>query len=163
MLDFFKTDAFSIILLITIIILVILYIINTIKLSKIKNNYTQFMNKLGKNTSIDEDLRKYILAVEKVEQENKETQEAINNLKYNIEECIQKVGMVRYSAFSDVGSDLSFALALLDNKNNGVVLNGIYGSDSSNIYAKPVTNGISKYALSKEEKEAIEKAKICEK
>lgn len=163
MLDFLKTDAFSIILLIAVIILAVLYIINTIKLTKIKNNYTQFMNKLGKNTNIEEDLKNYIAKVEQVEQENKETQEAINNLKYNMQECLQKVGMVRYSAFSDVGSDLSFTLALLDNNNNGVVLNGIYGSDSSNIYAKPVTNGISKYALSAEEKEAIEKAKICEK
>ena len=77
--------------------------------------------------------------------------------------CLQKIGIVRYSAFSDVGSDLSFTLAMLDAKDNGVILNGIYSADSSNIYAKPITNGTSTYALSQEEKEALEKAKLSEK
>ena len=51
---------------------------------------------------------------------------------------------------------LSFALALLDHHNNGVILNGLYGSESSNIYAKPVKSGVSKYQLSEEEKTALE-------
>ena len=66
--------------------------------------------------------------------------------------------MVRYNAYKDTGSDLSFALAILNDNNTGIVLNGIYGRDTSNIYAKPVVNGNSEYALSKEEKEAIERA-----
>ncbi len=70
----------------------------------------------------------------------------------------EKVGIVRYNAFQDTGSDLSFALALLDEKNNGVVLNGIYSREMSNIYAKPVENGKSKYTISEEENLAIEKA-----
>lgn len=163
MLEFLKTDLFLICMLVAIIVLIILFIINTIKLSKIKNSYSQFMRKFGDNTNIEEDLKKYIERVEAVEQENKSTQEFANNLNSNLKECIQKVGIVRYSAFADVGSDLSFALALLDSKNNGIVLNGIYASDSSNIYAKPIINGTSTYALSNEEKEAIEKAKISEK
>lgn len=162
MLEFLRTDMFLIGMIIAIIVLIVLFIINTIKLSKIKKSYSQFMSKLGNNTNIEEDLRNYLLKVEEVQKENKEIQEFTNNLNANLKECIQKVGMVRYSAFSNVGSDLSFALALLDANNNGVVLNGIYASDSSNIYAKPITNGISTYALSNEEKEAIEKAKISE-
>ena len=75
-----------------------------------------------------------------------------------MESCVQKIGIVRYSAFRDTGSDLSFALALLDEKNNGVVLNGIYSREMSNIYAKPVENGESTYTLSEEEKQAINKA-----
>ena len=47
---------------------------------------------------------------------------------------------------------------MLDEKNNGVVLNGIYSREMSNIYAKPVENGKSTYTLSNEEKQAIEKA-----
>ena len=72
--------------------------------------------------------------------------------------CIQKIGIVRYNAFKDTGSDLSFALAMLDEKNNGVVLNGIYSREMSNIYAKPVEKGKSKYTLSEEEQQAIQKA-----
>ena len=72
--------------------------------------------------------------------------------------CIQKVGIVRYSAFKDTGSDLSFAVAMLDENNDGVVFNGIYSREMSNIYAKPVKNGVSEYTLSEEEKEAIRRA-----
>ena len=51
---------------------------------------------------------------------------------------------------------MSFAIALLDKNNNGVVFNGLYGSESSNIYAKPIKNGVSNYQLSSEEEYAIE-------
>ena len=66
--------------------------------------------------------------------------------------------MVRYSAFKDTGSDLSFAVAMLDENNDGVVFNGIYSREMSNIYAKPVKKGVSEYTLSEEEKEAIRRA-----
>ena len=75
-----------------------------------------------------------------------------------MENCIQKIGLVRYNAFKDTGSDLSFTLALLDNKNTGIVLNGIYSRETSNIYSKPVEKGTSTYTLSDEEKQAIQKA-----
>ena len=70
--------------------------------------------------------------------------------------CLQKVGMVRYNAFQDTGSDLSFTLALLNEDNNGVVLNGIYSREMSNIYAKQVQEGKTSGKLSEEEKEALE-------
>ena len=61
-------------------------------------------------------------------------------------------------AFKDTGSDLSFALALLNDNNDGVVLNGIYSREMSNIYAKPIKAGKSKYTISEQEQEAIDKA-----
>lgn len=161
--ELLKSDIFLIVLMIIIFILAILYIVNTIKLSKIEKNYSKFINKFGENTNIEEDLRNYLTKVEAISEENELMREYVKNLNINMKDCIQKVGIVRYSAFSDVGSDLSFTLALLDENDNGVVLNGIYSSDSSNIYAKPVIKGTSKYALSDEEKKAIEKAKISEK
>jgi len=72
--------------------------------------------------------------------------------------CIQKIGIYRYNAYQDTGSDLSFTLAILDESNNGVVLNGIYSREMSNIYAKAVEKGTSIHTLSEEEKEAIQKA-----
>jgi hypothetical protein len=68
------------------------------------------------------------------------------------------VGVVRYNAIANTGADLSFAIALLDQNNNGFVLNGIYSRDGSYTYAKPIENGQSKYNLSDEEKEALTKA-----
>ena len=75
-----------------------------------------------------------------------------------IKECIQKIGIVRYNAYSDAGNDLSFAVAMLDDKNNGIVFNGIYSREMSNIYAKPIVDGKSKYNLTEEENEALKKA-----
>ncbi len=70
----------------------------------------------------------------------------------------KKYGIYRYNAYQDTGSELSFTLALLDEKNNGVVLNGIYSREMSNIYAKPIENGKSSYKMTEEEKEAIKRA-----
>ena len=64
--------------------------------------------------------------------------------------------MVRYSAFKDTGSDLSFALALLNDNNDGVLLNGIYSREMSNIYAKQVKEGKTNNKLSEEEEQALE-------
>lgn len=122
----------------------------------INKKYIKFMEKIGNGNNIDEQLRKYIKEVEDIKLENKQIENYYITLDNNIDSCIQKVGMVRYNAFADVGSDLSFALALLDRNNNGVVLNGLYGSDSSNIYAKPIKEGVSIYKLSDEEIEAID-------
>ena len=116
------------------------------------------MKKLGNGKDIDESLKSYIERVQKVEDLNKEIIQYCERLDKTVDTCIQKVGIVRYNAFKDVGSNLSFTLALLDNNNNGVVLNGIYSRDNSNIYSKPVKDGKSEYVLSDEEKEAIEKA-----
>lgn len=157
-LEFLRTDAFLFILLGGILLLLILYIENTVKLSKLRKSYSKFMEKLGNGNNVDEMLRAYIYEVEKVANKNEEIVSYCKELNNHIAKCTQKIGMVRYNAFKDTGSDLSFTLALLNENNDGVVLNGIYARDMSNIYAKPIENGKSKYTLSNEEKEAIEKA-----
>lgn len=68
------------------------------------------------------------------------------------------MGIVRFNAFDGTGSDLSFSVALLDSRRNGVVITSLYGRNESRVYGKPVENGESPYTLSPEEKEAIEKA-----
>ncbi|HZJ77094.1 MAG TPA: DUF4446 family protein, partial [Oscillospiraceae bacterium] len=73
--------------------------------------------------------------------------------------CIQKVGIVRYNAFDDTGSDLSYSIALLDENNDGIIVTGIYGRTETVSYAKPVKDGVSNYSLSIEELQALERAK----
>lgn len=156
--NFLRSDIFLIILFFTIIILLILYISSVVNLKKLRGSYLKFMNKIGNGNNIEDILRDYIKRVEQVETKNNEIIEYCKIIDENIKRCSQKIGIVRYNAFKDTGSDLSFTLAILDDYNNGVVLNGIYARDSSNIYAKPIENGVSKYILSNEEKEAINKA-----
>lgn len=156
--DFIKNEYFIYGLIIFNFILLILLIYNIIKTNKIGKKYKEFMRKIGNGKDLEEDLENYIHRVERVEKQNGEIVQTCNEMSKSLEKCIQKVGVVRYNAFENTGSDLSFALALLDNKDNGIVLNGIFSRESSNLYAKPVISGKSSYSISEEEEKAIEKA-----
>ena len=79
-----------------------------------------------------------------------------------LEKCVQRVGMVRFSAFSDTGSDLSFAAAFLNEQGDGVVLTSLFGRDQSRTYAKPIQGAQSTYVLTDEEKKAIASAMFDE-
>ena len=153
-----RSDLTIFIMLIAIVLLLVLYIISVANLSKLRKSYSKFMSKLGNGNNIEEIMKEYIKKVDTVQAKNEEIISFCKVLDENLKKCTQKIGIVRYNAFKDTGSDLSFTLAILDDYNNGVVLNGIYARDSSNIYAKPVENGASKYVLSNEEKEAINRA-----
>lgn len=87
---------------------------------------------------------------------------SIEDLEDNIQLTIQKIGITRFSPFKETGGDQSFAVALLDKKDNGLLLTSIYSRERNRIFAKPVEEGKSQYKLLEEEKEAIEKAKRFE-
>jgi hypothetical protein len=72
--------------------------------------------------------------------------------------CIQRVGVVRYDAFPDVGGGLSFSLAVTDEPGNGVVMTSLYGREGCRIYAKSLVRGESEIPLSNEEQQAIRQA-----
>lgn len=151
-----ESENFASGLLTTNIILIIITIVNIILLVGVNLKYIRFMKKLGSGSNLDEMLRDYLKDVKEIKRDNSEIKAYYTKLDSDMASCIQKVGLVRYNAFKDVGSDLSFAMALLDGNDTGVVLNGLYGSESSNIYAKPVKGGRSSYQLSEEEKYALE-------
>ena len=141
------------------IILIIIVIFTNIRFERFKNKNVEFMKKLGDGTNIEEMLKKYISSTDYVNQENALIKSNIKNIEKEMKTNLQKIGIVRYNAFDDVGSNLSFAVAILDDNDNGVVFNGIYARETSSVYAKPVINGTSEYPLSNEEKEAIKNAK----
>ena len=72
---------------------------------------------------------------------------------------IQKIGVVRFNPFKDTGGDQSFCIAFLDAQNNGFTLSSLFTREGARIYTKPIAEGESTYPLTKEEIEAIEKAK----
>lgn len=158
MIDFLRTDIYLIISAILNIIFLIFLIISFIEIKNTKKEYKLFMKKLGKGNNIEEMLNKHLDKVEFVQKQNEEILDYCRKIDTNFAKTISKVGIVRYSAFRDTGSDLSFTLALLNKHNDGVVLNGIYSREMSNIYAKPIKNAESTYTLSNEEKEAIKQA-----
>ena len=111
-LELLKSDAFLIIVLLISIISIILLIVNYVKLNRINKNYSEFMKKVGNGKNIDETLKSYMEDVQKVDKLNKEILNYCENLDKTVDNCIQKIGLVRYNAFKDVGSDLSFTLAI---------------------------------------------------
>ena len=135
----------------------ILIIILFTKLSGIKNKFKKMMRGTN-NKNLEGMLEEYLQKVEKIELNSTDAVSKFNKLDENLKNCIQKVGVVRYKAFEDVGSDLSFSIALLDEKNDGVMLTGIYGRMESTTYAKPIDKGISRYDLSEEELQALSEA-----
>ena len=155
---FLHSDLFLIVIFILNIILLIWSIISNIRIKNIHNKDKNFMEKLGDGKNIKEDLEKYMTRVSTTEDEIRKLSVYYKDLDKKTKKCLQKVGIVRYNAYKDTGSDLSFAVCLLDEKNNGVVFNGIYSRDMSNIYAKPIENGTSKYKITPEEQEAINRA-----
>lgn len=157
-LEIIKTENFMLISFFINIFLILLVIILTFLVVKNNKDYIKFMKKIGNGNNIDEMLKTYIQDVKEIKRDNSEIKAYYTKLDDDISSCIQKAGILRYNAFRDVGGDLSFAMALLDREDNGIVLNGIYGSESSNIYAKPIKKGQSTYQLSDEEKYAIELA-----
>lgn len=83
----------------------------------------------------------------------------LEDFKKEMRRVAQRVGVVRFNPFSGVGGDQSFSIALLDADYNGFVITSYYNHEANRIYAKPINNGKSEYQLSKEEEEAINKAK----
>lgn len=141
-----------------IVLLFFMNLANKAKIKKLKNKYYRFMNGLS-DGNIETVLEDCLDKVNGVAEKNKEIEYQINVIERNMYYCVQKVGVVRYNAFDNVGSDLSFSIALLDNNDDGLVLSSLYSRDSSSTYAKPVSGSKSKYALSAEEIKAIDLAK----
>ncbi len=154
--EILKSNAFLIILFVISLASLIGVIALIISTKEQRGRYKKMLEKLGNGKNIENDIMAYVEKVESVSKQNDEIINYCQNIDNNIRNCIQKIGMVRYNAFQDTGSNLSFAVALLDDKNTGIVINGIYSRDCSNIYSKPIENGKSNFILSSEEKEAID-------
>lgn len=131
---------------------------NLKKTNKIKTKYSRFMNGLS-DRNMEELLETCLNSLNSVSGKNREIEVKVNDIERQMFQCIQKVGIVRFNAFDNVGSDLSFSIALLDNNDSGVVISGIYARDSSSTYAKPISSAKSKYTLSAEEIQAIDIAR----
>ncbi len=87
-----------------------------------------------------------------------ETDSILKMMEPRLKRSVQHIGIVRFNPYADAGGDQSFTLALMDEDKNGFVISSLYGRESNRIFAKPIEGGQSRYQLSEEEKQAIEKA-----
>lgn len=139
------------------ILVIVLLIVSFIKLNKLRKRYEKFME--GKDAK---SLEKEIFSLRKENnlliKNQKNNKDDINNLYEKVKSTFQKVGLVRYDAYQQLGGMLSFSLVLLDEENNGFVLNSVHSSDSCYTYTKEIVKGNSKIELGNEEKVALEQA-----
>jgi len=133
---------------------IVLIILTRSEMNQIRGNYDTLLEYLGNDESRDL-LHELASLIRGIEQDNRATEKDIERLYSLLGYCVQKVAVVRYNAFHNVGSGQSFSVAFLDSDDNGVVMSGIYGRDSSTTYAKPVKAGASEYILTGEEEDAI--------
>lgn len=140
-----------------VVLLLILFLVTVIRTSQVRKRYRNLMKGL-KHANLEEILFQYAGEVKRLQEEVHEVVARNERLQREIELSIGPVGVLRYNAFPDVGSDLSYSLALLNRDGDGVVLSSIFGREESRTYAKPVLAGASRYKLSEEEQEALQKA-----
>lgn len=140
-----------------IVILFILIIINIVQNHKLKKKYNQFMT--GKDgSSLEDNLVKRVNEIEELITSNKENEENIKKIFQNLNSTFQKIGMVKYDAFHEMGGKLSFSLALLNRENDGFIINAMHSREGCYTYIKEIIQGNSVIVLSDEEKEALDMA-----
>ncbi len=110
-----------------------------------------------------QDIGEVVEKLKELEVENQKIKEEIVRIKKREWLYLKKPGVVRFNPFPGEGGNQSFSIALVDQEKNGVVITNFYTKDGSRIYGKPIKQGSSEYALSKEEKQAIESAVTDEK
>ena len=137
-------------LIVIIVLLFIMVIILFKAVGKVESRYRKLMKGTNSN-NLEKMLLERLDSIEDAKERSEEALQECKKLEIKMKDCIQKVAIMRYKAFENVGSDLSFSIAMLDDRNDGVILTGIYGRQESTTYAKPIDKGISRYDLSEEE------------
>ena len=141
---------------ITLILIIVLISISR-ALGKLETRYRKLMR--GTTTkNLEESVVEYLDKIDEAKAMVESCNGRMNEIDDRIKQCVQKISVIRYKAFEDVGSDLSFSIALLNDNNNGVVVTGIFGRNESTTYAKPIDKGISRYDLSEEEHQVLNDA-----
>ncbi|OOB80113.1 MAG: hypothetical protein BEN19_00630 [Epulopiscium sp. Nuni2H_MBin003] len=123
------------------------------KLNKVQKKYQLFMRK--ENLDLEELLSTNASKMDVLNSQMLQNKTLMENLEHRMNTSLRKISVTRYKAIQNVGSDLSFIVALLDENNTGVVVNGIYSRDGSYTYAKPIVEGQSNYVLSDEEAQTL--------
>ena len=146
-----------IILLILVVFLLVRSISYNMRLSRLERRYKIFM-KGSDAQSLEKVFVRKFAQIDRLYEAKEDHEHDILFLKKNMEKMFNKYGVEKYDAFDDVGGKLSFALALLDKENTGLILNAVHSRDNCFLYLKEIVKGESYVMLSQEEVEALRKA-----
>ena len=124
------------------------------RLSKATAAYRSILHE-STGTSLGEALDTQAGRVESVQRRLAELDSRYAQLETRSRGSLQHVGLVRFNPFNDTGSDQSFAIALLDDEQSGIVVSSLHGRDGTRIFAKPIHAGQATHPLSAEEQKAL--------
>lgn len=138
--------------------LTILMIVNFVQIRKLKKKYKSFMG--GKDAkTLEEILTSRISQIDGLAASNSHNEKKIEEILKTLSFTYQKMGLVKYDAFREMGGKLSFSVAMLNEKNDGFIINAMHSREGCYTYIKEIIDGNSILALADEEKEALEMAK----
>lgn len=138
------------------VVAVVLSLLAVARERRVRRAYTVFSR--GSSEDVLTLLRRHIGEVDELRDEVGALQRRSDELRDLLAGCVRGVATVRYDAFDEVGGQLSFSTALVDERGDGVVFTTIHGRTDSRSYAKPVEGGASVRNLSDEEVEALRRA-----
>ena len=152
-----SSDLIVLLLFAIVIVLLITTIILAARCGKMRRAYRVFME--GEDgRSLEGILKKQLDQLEKVRIEEKTAESRIRNILDEYDSTFQKIGLVKYDAFEEMGGKLSFSLAMLNRGNTGFVLNAVHSKEGCYTYIKEIIGGNSVVLLAEEEKEAVQQA-----
>ncbi len=140
-----------------VLILFIVIVVLLISVMSLKKRLSYFMS--GRNAaSLEEEIGGIFRDISMLKEHDLRFRSDIKEIKANLLECYQKVGVVKYDAFREMGGQLSFSIALLDKQDNGFILNSVHSANGCYTYTKEIQNGVSYIDLAEEEREALSRA-----
>ena len=153
--SFSVTNILLLVLFVITVVNLILLFVNNYKVKKYKDLYDKALAKFNSHTNILDEFNSIYSRLNEVENKANNTMDSVNNFNEKMKSNVQKIGFVKYNAYDETENKLSFALALLDERENGILINHIYSKHGSNIYAKLVEAGEVEDRISDEESLAL--------
>ena len=155
-LAFANLETVLICLIVGLVILAISFLMLWLRLASLQKRYRKLM--WGKDRLNLEELFNHLSSLVKQERQKNETYDSRLKILEAQASRFIGIGLVRYNAFQDTGSDLSFSLALLNRSGDGAVITSLFGREENRLYGKPIEQGGSRHPLSEEEQAALQKA-----
>ena len=144
-------------LIVLIIVLAVIDILQSRKIKKMSEDFKKFMT--GENAeSLEDEIHGIVDDIKKLKVDTENNTSDIKEIFKTLKSCYRKMGLIKYDAFHEMGGKLSFSLCMLDEENNGFLLNSVHSNNSSYVYSKEIIDGVSAIELGEEEEEALKKA-----
>lgn len=145
------------VLAVVMLVAIILLFVQISKVNGLKKRLDSFLVGMD-GSSLEQDIVRLVEDNKSLKITADRNRKDIRTLYKKMESAYQKMGLVKYDAFHQMGGQLSFSLALLDENNNGFIINSVHSTEGCYSYTKEIKNGACSISLGKEEAEALEMA-----